>query len=246
MRAIEIDGMTAGVELLERRLGAEVDYTTTFLVTDGRVRGLDLHLERLRDTCRDPLGLQVDAELVDRAVRAFVRAHSGSYSVRVELFCATDEPVERVLVMGRDLPVAPVRPLRLLALASAELQSGIGRRRAHANGFDDLLVYETDATICGSPAGAIGFLSRNRVIWPQGAPASVEQILLAEQLQARRVSSVVLKVCLDDLGLFDACFVVGDHGISLIDAVDDVRLSTGEANLDELRHAFADIPWQTA
>jgi hypothetical protein len=109
-----------------------------------------------------------------------------------------------------------------------------------------VLVYETDATICGSPSGAIGFLSRNRVIWPQGAPASVEQMLLAEQLQARRVSSAVLKVSLDDLGLFDACFVVGDHGISLIDAVDDVRLSTDEATLDELRHAFAGIPWQTA
>jgi branched-subunit amino acid aminotransferase/4-amino-4-deoxychorismate lyase len=149
-------------------------------------------------------------------------------------------------VMGRDLPVAPVRPLRLLSLASAGALSGHGRRRAHADGFDDVLLYETDATICGSPSGAIGLLSRDRVIWPQGALASVEQMLLAEQLRARRVSSAVLTVRLDDLGLFDACFVVGDHGISLIEAVDDVSLSSDEATIDELRDAFADIPWQTA
>jgi branched-subunit amino acid aminotransferase/4-amino-4-deoxychorismate lyase len=246
MRAIEIDGMTAGVDLLERRLGAEVDYTTTFLVSDGRVRGLDLHLKRLHDACRRGLGLQIDADLVDRAVRAFVRAHSGSYSVRVELFCAAGDPAERVLVMGRDLQVAPVRPLRLLSVASAELRSGLGRRRAQADGFDDVLVYETDATIGGSPTGAIGLLSRNRVIWPEGAAASVEQMLVAEQLRASGVSSAMLKVRLDDLGLFDTCFVVGDHGISLIEAVDDVSLSTDEATLDELRHAFAGIPWQTA
>jgi branched-subunit amino acid aminotransferase/4-amino-4-deoxychorismate lyase len=246
MRAIEIDGMTAGVELLERRLGAEVDYTTTFLVSDGRVRGLDLHLQRLCDTGRDPLGLQIDAELVDRAVRAFVRTHAGSYSVSVELFCATGDPAERVLVMARDVPVAPVRPLRLLSLRSAGPWSGLGRRRAHASGFDDVLVHETDATICGSPSGAIGFLSRNRVIWPQGAPASVEQMLLAERLRARQVSSAVLTVCLDEIVLFDTCFVVGDHGISLIEAVDDVLLSTDESALDKLRDAFASIPWQTA
>jgi branched-subunit amino acid aminotransferase/4-amino-4-deoxychorismate lyase len=244
VHTIEIDGMPADLELLEERLTAEVGQVTTFLVSDGRVRGLDLHLARLAGASRDALGAAVSPELIDRAVRAFVRRRSGTLSVRVELFRGAGDGAERVLVMGREAGPSVDTRLRLLSLPSTEPTLGAGRRRARATGYSDVLQHESDGMVGECPSGAIGFLSRNRVIWPQTRAPRVERQLMHDQLRADGTSSAVLPVRLDDLRLFDGGFVVGDHGISPVEAVDDLALSPDATNLAVLRDAFARIPWQ--
>jgi hypothetical protein len=246
MHAIEIDGMPADLGLLQERLTAEVDRATTFLASDGHVRGLDVHLKMLTRPSPDPLGPSVDPQLIEESVRTFVRTHPGTLSVRVELFRASGDAAERVLVMGREAAPPVDRRLRLLSLPSTGPMLDAGRRHARAAGYSDVLQHEADGTVSECPSGAIGFLSRDRVIWPQSLTPSVERQLLHDQLRADGMSSAVLPVHLDDLRLFDAGFVAGHHGISLVEAVDSIALSRDETDIAALRDAFARIPWQTA
>ncbi|MFF1634617.1 aminotransferase class IV [Leifsonia sp. NPDC058248] len=246
MHTIEIDGMPADLGLLEERLTAEVGQVTTFLASDGRVRGLDLHLTRLARASRDPLGPGVDPDMIEQAVRAFVRSRGGTLLVRVELFHVSGDAAERVLVMGREAPPVTDRPLRLRAVPSTGPALGFDRRHALAAGYDDVLLHDPGGTVSECPSGAIGFLARGRVIWPQTRAPGVERQLLHDQLRADGTPSAVLPVRPDDLRLFDAGFLVGNHGVSLVEAVDDLTLTDDETSLTAVRDAFARIPWQDA
>ncbi len=101
-----------------------------------------------------------------------------------------------------------------------------------------------DDRIHGTTIGAIGFVSRRRVIWPDSsAAATVERLLVHEQLRAAGVACAVVPVRLDDVGLFEGSFIVGDHGVSIVTAIDDLALTRDGDGIADVRLAFDRIPW---
>jgi hypothetical protein len=236
VRAIEIDGTPADVAALGEHIGATVTAVATFPVRNQQVRGLDHHLDRLVGYSRDSRDRQEQRESVEQVVSAFIRSHDGLERVRVERFRPADGGQERTLIMRCD-----PRP----ALASEiEFCTALRERRAAIDepGGPAALQLD-DGAIHGATVGAIGFVSRGRVIWPDSAAApTVERLLTHKQLRASDVVCAVVPVRLDDVGLFEASFIIDDHGVSIVTAINDVAFVRDDQVAD-VRQAFDRIPW---
>ena len=98
---------------------------------------------------------------------------------------------------------------------------------ARAAGFDDALFVGVDGRISEASVSNIGFLSGDRVIWPQ-APmlAGVSQALIADHLTDVGLTCETRPVTLADLPKFDGAFItnsatpacavaaIGDHAFA--------------------------------
>ncbi|MDT0330663.1 aminotransferase class IV family protein [Nocardiopsis lambiniae] len=162
---------------------------TTMLVTDLRVRGLDLHMERLRRDCRALFGTDLDIARVRELARRSARAHPSPAVIRVTVFdpgLDLGRPARRslpqILVTARPAP-DPGRtptPLRLGVrpyTRDSPQVKGTGlfgairqRRSAQLDGHDDALFSGVDGRVSEGPTWNIGFLDGGGLVWPQ-APA---------------------------------------------------------------------------
>ncbi|MGW8066304.1 aminotransferase class IV [Streptomyces ziwulingensis] len=181
---IELDGRPAGEDALAALALTNYGHFTTLLVEDGRVRGLDLHLERLIRDCR----LLFDTALDPDRVRALARRAapvSGRRIVRVTVFdpaldLATIDAVARprILVTARPAPEAHPGPLRVRSTAHLrdlpEVKSvALGpalrlRRHARREGYDDVLFTGRDGEVLEGGTWNIGLVRGGRVVWPGG------------------------------------------------------------------------------
>ena len=238
MHSIQIDGKPADLAGLGERIGAHVTASASFLVRMQRVRGLDHHLDRLVGHSRDPGDRQAQRAALKHAISAFIRSQERLEALRVERFRPTEGDQERTLIMGCT-PRAALAPE--LRLRSAARDSGTAAEESPAR--REAVLLDGDE-IHGTTVGALGFVSRGRVIWPDSAAAPpVEQLLVHEQLSAGGVACAVVPVRLEDVGLFEASFIVGDHGVSTLTEIDDVSLTQDVDGVARIRRAFDRIPW---
>ncbi|MEE2043976.1 aminotransferase class IV [Nocardiopsis tropica] len=159
---------------------------TTMLVTDLRVRGLDLHMERLTRDCRTLFGTELDVLRASSRTRRSARAHPSPSVVRVTVFdpgMDLARPASRrppqILVTTRPAPApdGPPAPLRLgtrLFARDTPRVKGTGmfgairqRRSAQLDGFDDALFTGVDGRVSEGPTWNIAFLDGGGVVWPQ-------------------------------------------------------------------------------
>ena len=233
---------------------------TSFRVETGGVRGLDLHLERLKASARELFGDTPDeARLRDLMRRA--AAGRGECWLRVSLFAPQVSPrtpdwtgPPRVMTVASPPPPPLADSVRLQSQTYRREAPHLkhvatfglirARRMARAAGFDDALFVDAGGRVSEGSLWNIGFVRAGEIVWPQ-APmlAGVAQALLQRGLEAAGLIGATEPVRLENLPRFDAAFLCNSATPACAVASIDGR-EFGPPPLDALRAAWASQPCQ--
>lgn len=254
-------GTDAGADTDARTLRAlaltNYGHFSTLLVTDHRVRGLELHLRRLVRDCATLFGTDLDPD----AVRARVRAATPATGTVVARVTVADPALElatigaaadpHVLVTTRPGPGATPPPLRVRTVAHRRTLPEVKgvdlfaamhlRRAARREGLDDVLFTDAGTVLEGSTWN-VGFVAGDRVLWPAGPVlAGTGQALLRAGLAGVGHDDAV--VGLGELGRFDAAFASNAvTGVRPLTAIDGHRFPARHPVLDRLAAAHRATP----
>ncbi|WP_407990915.1 aminotransferase class IV family protein [Kitasatospora sp. CMC57] len=229
---------------------------TTMRVTNGRVRGLTLHLDRLRRDCRALFGTELDLDLVRTYARRAVPG-SGSTLLRVTVFDPALDlgtlggPADpAILVTTRpagDGAVPP--PLRVRSARYVRDQpevKSVGlfgalrhRRAAQLAGYDDALFVDDGGAVSEGGTWNLGLIRDGEPVWPEAAYLPGTTLELLRGLRPGRGERVPLA----GLGGFEAAFATNAAiGVRPIAAVDGVELAAAYPLITELAAAYRALP----
>ncbi|WP_282206474.1 aminotransferase class IV [Kitasatospora fiedleri] len=248
----ELDGRPVTAAQLQVLALTNYGHFTTMLVEDGRVRGLDLHLERLERDCAALFGVRPDRERVRGFARRAVPA-AGAVAVRVTVFDpAIDlgsiggkaEP--RVLVTARPAGSGVPGPIRvrtarfereLPEVKSVALFGALRQRRlAQQAGFDDALFVDRDGGVTEGGTWNVGFLRGGEPLWPRGAYLAGTAMALLRGACGGAEERVG-----PELAGVDAVFATNAAvGVRPVAAVDGRAFDT--AGVARLREAYLAVP----
>ena len=257
---ILIDGLPATREDLTHVALVNYGAYTSFRVETGGVRGLDLHLERLKASARELFGeTPGEARLRDLMRRA--AAGRGECWLRVSLFspeisARTPGWSGAPKVMTAVFPPPPPLAERVRLQTQACVREaphlkhvatfGLirARRTARAAGFDDALFVDAQGRVSEGSLWNIGFVRGREVVWPE-APmlAGVAQALLQRGLAAAGMTSVTEPVRLENLTRFDGAFLCNSATPACAVASIDAHEFRAPP-LDALQAAWASQPCQ--
>ena len=226
MDRVEINGQPATAAELGALAFGGYGHFTSMQVRGSRVRGLDLHLERLRRDSLELFGRAVDADRVRRYLRHATSDGPGDLSVQVNVFSRDDaavadgRPVDPDVLVRTSDPVPPgTAPVRVRTtihervLPQVKHVATLGLvhhwRRARQDGFDDVLFRDRDGFVSEGSIWNIGFLDDGGVVWPD-APAlrGITMQLIQAGLRGRGVPSSVRPVHVSELATFQAAVLM--------------------------------------
>lgn len=259
---LELNGTPAAA--LDVAACAQNNYAhfTVMPVRDGRVCGLDLHLQRLQQGTRELFADDLDVDRVCAWLRHALR-DVGDATLRVTVFSrafdrarpgATAPP--DVLIALTPASVADASPLRLKSFRYArELPTvkHVGtfalfhhRHLAQQAGFDDAVFVDTKGRVAEASVWNIGFLDGTSVVWPQAPQlAGVGMLLLQAGLDRLGVAQTTRPLRLDELPGMRAAFVCNANTVARpVTAIDAVALPLDSQLIDTLQRAHATQPWQ--
>ena len=221
---IEINGEPARVEDLRVIAQTNYGHFSAMQVVEGRVRGLDLHLERIERATRELFDTAIDRERVRTCLRNAVAGSVEPLAVRVNVFARAlnrNRPVEPVdadiLVMTARPSRAAPAPLRLKSFRYTRdlpQTKHVGtfplfhyRRLAQQAGFDDALFVDAGGGISEGSIWNVGFFDGAGVVWPDAPQLTgVSMQLLQAGLARNGVCSTVGSVGLAEVARFRAAF----------------------------------------
>jgi branched-subunit amino acid aminotransferase/4-amino-4-deoxychorismate lyase len=246
---IEIDGRSATAEQLWEVSG--FGHFTAMQVRGGRVRGLDLHLRRLDDSCRELSGSPLDGELVRRLIRHAL-AEDVDVTVRAYVYHADAGTSVMVVVLPPGLPptspqrlmsVDHVRPVAHIKHAGGFAQTFYGRA-ARAKGYDDAVFTTPDGLIAESTIANIGFFQGAGVVWPDAALLrGITMQLLDRHLAMHGTRSRHEPVRLADVSTYDGAFLANSRGLAAVSEIDDQKLPVADIQMVSLTDVYETIPW---
>ena len=248
---VEIDGRAASADQLRAFALGGYGHFTAMQVRNGRVRGLDLHLDRLTAGNRELFHVALDTAAVCGHIRHAL-GDTGDASVRVYVCELGDRP--SVIVTVRPPGGMPDSPWRLQSVpyqrAVAHIKhvgdfgQGYYQRLAHRNGFDEALLTGPDAEIAEGSITNIGFCDGASIIWPAAAAlAGITMQLLERQLPAAGLTSRRAGVRVPDVGSFAGAFVTNARGIAAVGRIDDHVLAVNEKLMTTLTDAYQSASW---
>ncbi|MFD6099861.1 aminotransferase class IV [Nocardiopsis flavescens] len=235
---------------------------TTMLVTDLRVRGLDLHMERLSRDCRSLFGTELDILRVRELARRAARAHASPSVIRVTVF---DPGLDLGRPAGRSLPQILVTtrpapafdrlppPLRLgvrLYTRDSPQVKGTGlfgpirqRRAAQLDGYDDALFSGVDGRVSEGPTWNICFLDGEGLVWPQAPSLSgVTARLVGGLAEEAGVRVATRPLSAAAAARMSGAFVTNAvTGVRPVAAIDGARLPPA-ALTNKLAATYRDLP----
>lgn len=246
----QLDGRAATAAEVARLALANHGHFTTFMVEQGGVRGLGLHLQRLDAASRELFGREAGASHLRACIRRAVALRPDG-ALRVSVWAAEGNARPPVLVSAR--PVAlPVRPLRLRSvqyrrpLPHLKHAGILGlmqlRASARAEGFDDVLLLDEDGHVLEGSFWNLGALVQDTVIWPRGPrlEGTTLQLLDAALAGAGRAPGSQ-RLHRDRLVMADAVFACNAlTGVQPIGSIDGKPLPQGA--LAPLRALLAAVP----
>ncbi|HET8943007.1 MAG TPA: aminotransferase class IV family protein [Rudaea sp.] len=261
---IELNGEPAQLEDL--RLLAQTNYGhfTVMSVLDGRVRGLDLHLDRLQEGTRELFASELDLGQVRTYLRNALAGKSGAISVRITVFSLAFDrarpgaaAVPDVLIgVSRAVP-SPTAPLRLKSFRYQRELAHIKhvgtfplfhyRRLAQSCGFDDALFVDADTGVSEAAIWNIGFHDGDGVVWPDAPQLAGTGVrLLQSGLHRFGISQTTRHVRVDDLGGMSGVFVCNANTVARpVACIDNIGFPLCSDLIATLQRAYASNPWQT-
>lgn len=223
---IQFNGRAAKVADVAPLAFAGYAHFTAMQVRDGRVRGLDLHLARLREASDVLFGKHLDDNVIlnvmrrglasappDASLTCFVASRPGEFApagatTALDVLIRVTEPA--------DPPVGP------LALDAVEHQRNLPRvkhvgevsktlllRQANDRGFDDAAFVDGAGRLGEATIWNLAFWDGQSVIWPRAdvLPGVTMQIL-ARRLQRLGIPQQTREVRLDELGTHRSAVVM--------------------------------------
>ncbi|RKT85330.1 Branched-chain amino acid aminotransferase/4-amino-4-deoxychorismate lyase [Saccharopolyspora antimicrobica] len=179
--AVQRNGREATAEELAPLAFAGFAHMTAMQVRDGGVRGLDLHLERLRNASLTMFGQALPDDQVRAHLRTAVEGSPADHSLLATVysnageFTAADGPLE-VLVRTSPAASGPTGPLSLMTVEHeralpelkhvGEVSKTHSLRRAVAQGFDDAVFLDRRGRFSEASIWNLAFWDGEAVVWP--------------------------------------------------------------------------------
>ncbi|MFD1829176.1 aminotransferase class IV family protein [Streptomyces desertarenae] len=211
------NGRTASAGELAPLAFAGYAHFTAAQVRGGRIRGLDLHLERLRSASVELFGRALPDDRVRSHLRAALEAGPADLSLTVTMYPAAGEftagePGAEPEVLVRTGPPAsgPDGPLALAVVEHERFLPGVKcvgepaktyfLRRSAEQGFDDAAFVDRRGRIGEATIWNLAFWDGSAVVWPEAEVLSgVTMGILRRQLDRLGVPQRVREVTLADL-----------------------------------------------
>ncbi|EHP42680.1 hypothetical protein OR16_12615 [Cupriavidus basilensis OR16] len=214
---VQRNGLPATVAALSPLAFAGYAHFTAMQVRGGRVRGLDLHLERLRVASTALFG----RALPDDQVRAYLRAALAGAPTDASLVATVYSPAGEFTVAGADAepevlvrtgPPAsgPQGPLALAAVPHERVLPALKHvgevaktyflRQSVAQGFDDAAFVDAQGRLSEGTIWNLVFWDADAVVWPEAEMlAGTTMGIVRRQLDRLGVRQRVQPVTLADL-----------------------------------------------
>ncbi|KQP40161.1 aminotransferase class IV family protein [Methylobacterium sp. Leaf106] len=215
-----IDGRSATASDPAPLAFAGFAHFTAMQVRDRRVRGLDLHLDRLRDGSQALFGRIMPEERIRDALRIAVADAPGDLSLTATVFLRSGEfrvgdATDECSILVRTFPPddGPAGPLKLALTPHERWRPEVKHvgesakthllREAARQGFDDAAFVDRQGRIGEATIWNLAFLDGATVTWPQaGILAGVTMGILRRRLTALGVAQREAVVAADGLGEF--------------------------------------------
>ncbi|GAA1480831.1 aminotransferase class IV family protein [Gordonia sinesedis] len=264
--------MTTSITLLNGRPAETADlaplafagfaHFTAMQVRDRRVRGLDLHLSRLRNASDELFGRHLpDEEVLDQLRKALADAPED-----VSLTCfMSSRPGEFVpasssgvtvdmLVKVTDAATPPLGPLSLDVVEHerhlprikhvGEVSKTLLLRRANASGFDDAAFIDRSGWLSEATIWNLAFWDGESVIWPRAEvlPGITMQII-ARRLDALGVPQRTEEIRQGDLDERWSAAVMNSWSPGIpIGRIGNLPLGRDQEFIEALHNAYAEEP----
>ncbi|MCS7483971.1 aminotransferase class IV [Umezawaea endophytica] len=249
MTRIEIDGHQATTETLAHPATSTTGNFTAMQVRNGKVRGLDLHLARLRAATSEIFAQDLDDTLVRTHIRHALNDITNA-SLRVYVFqphdalsimITTTDPAEPKQTPQRLRTVPYTRPFPHLKHLGGFAQTHY-TKLAQNEGYDDALLVTPDGLITEGTTTNIGFFEEETAIWPD-AP-----VLLGITMQlinsALTTPPRLAEIHIEDLPRFDSAFLTNSRGIVPVSSIDNIDFPVDPTHLKQLADAYDSVPWE--
>ncbi|MFD0903581.1 aminotransferase class IV family protein [Actinomadura sediminis] len=255
----QLDGRTATAAELAPLAFAGYAHFTAMQVRGGRVRGLDLHLERLRTASAEMFGRAIPDERIRAHLRTALRGGPDDVSLTATVFGAAGEftaadAEPRVLVRTGPPSSGPEGPLALAAvgherdLPAVKHVGEVGKtyhlRRAVARGFDDAAFVDRRGRLGEATIWNLAFWDGSAVVWPRAAMLGGTTMgIVRRRLDALGVPQRDAEVTLDDVpGLAGAVVMNSWTPGVAVHRIGDADLPAAPRLLDVLHRAYGDEP----
>lgn len=251
MRLVEVDGRAATADMLADVGFRGYGHFTAMQVRGRRVRGLDLHRDRLDRQHHAVFGRGLDVDLVQDHLRHAV-ADVPDASVRVVVTADPDETT-RVAVTVDDPVEVPEQPLRLMSVGAERdvpdvkhlgtFLQGYQHRRAVAAGYDDALFVGRGGRVLETSIWNVGVVLDGAVVFPEGPLLpGITMLLLLRHAPSAGISVSSRPLSLREATGADAVFLTNSYGVARVASVDDEPLDAAHPMVDRLAAAYRDVP----
>jgi branched-subunit amino acid aminotransferase/4-amino-4-deoxychorismate lyase len=262
MFAVHLNGVPATAEDLAPLAFAGYAHYTSMQVRDRAVRGLDLHLVRLRDASAELFGIAPDPDRLRGFLRAAAAAGPPDASLVATLFSGDRDAVLRGEAVEPDVLVRTSPPVVVDAARSMRLRTvpfervlphlknvaTLGQtyfpRQVAVDGFDDVLFIDNHGNVSESSIWNVAFWDGTTVIWPEAAMLrGVTMSLVADGLEREGVPQLTRPVRVEQLALFTALALMNSWTPAVrVTAVDGMVFPGDERFVTVLNSAFASQP----
>ncbi|MFD0689213.1 aminotransferase class IV family protein [Actinomadura fibrosa] len=179
------DGQPVTIAELAPLAFAGYAHFTAMQVRGGRIRGLDLHLERLRSASAELFGRTLPDDRVRSFLRTALEAGPADVSLTATVYVASgqftaDETAEPEILIRTGPPASgPAGPLALAAVEYERFLPAVKHvgevaktylmRRAVRDGFDDAAFVDRRGRISEATIWNLAFWDGDAVVWPDAA-----------------------------------------------------------------------------
>ncbi len=255
---LTLNGAPAQADDLRVPVATNYGHFTSMRVSNGCVRGLDLHLQRLDTSTRLLFGHPLDVESVRGWLRQAIAGDDADLSVRINVFSRAynrERPADAaqpdVLIGVSAAPVTSTQPLRVKSFVyerDVPQVKHVGtfalfhhRRLAQQAGFDDALFVNRDGDVSEGSIWNVAFFDGRGIVWPNARQLEgVSKQLLKLGCAHMGVDSVDAGVPLSRAGEFQAAFFTNAaQPVRLIASINDTIFAT-DARLATLLAACYD------
>jgi branched-subunit amino acid aminotransferase/4-amino-4-deoxychorismate lyase len=253
----ELDGQPVSADDVAALALYNYGHFTSFLVEDGRVRGLTLHLARLVNDCRTLFDADLDPTRIRSLVRRAVSARREPQLVRVTIFApelSLSRPAHpvttKILVTTRPAASGVLTPLRLTTVRYQREVASVKhvglfaalhhRRAAQQAGYDDALFIDPASHMSEGPTWNLAFIDDSGLVWPLADQLpGVTMRLIAECASDLGISSAARPLALTDLAGMRSAFISNASvGIRPIHAIDTITFDSDDEAITRLRDAY--------
>ncbi|TDC26034.1 branched-chain amino acid aminotransferase [Streptomyces sp. 8K308] len=256
---VQRNGRPAAAEELAPLAFAGHAHFTAAQVRGGRIRGLDLHLARLRSASVELFGRALPDERVRELLRAALAEGPADVSLTATVYSSVGEFTAAsgeldVLVRTGSATDGPRGPLALAVVEHERALPGVKHvgevaktyllRRAVADGFDDAAFVDRRGRLSEATIWNLAFWDGEGVVWPEAEVLGGTTMgILRRQLDLLGVRQRVREVAPDDLPALAGAVVMNSWtpGVA-VRRIGSADVPEAPAFLDVLRRAYAAEP----